>query len=445
MSEPTAAPDATLPVDPAAASDAPVARPGPLHAEHVALGAAMTPFAGWSMPLRYTSDLAEHHAVRTAAGLFDLSHMGEIRVRGAGAGGALDRALVGDLSALAVGRARYTMLCQPDGGVLDDLVVYRTGEVDYVVVANAANVAVVLAALRARCTGPDVDVVDESAGTALVAVQGPAAAGILAPLVAAGDRDAVVGLRYYAGVTAGLMLPGGVPGGVPGDVPGGLPGSTPGSTVTAWVARTGYTGEDGFELFVPAADAPALWAALLEVGRPAGLVPAGLACRDSLRLEAGMPLYGHELDRTTTPHDAGLGRVVRLDKTDADGAPLDFVGRAALAARAGSEPSRRLVGLVGLGRRAARGGYAVHVPSIDGAGPGGRAGGVPAGPGGTGLGAHVGEVTSGAPSPTLGVPVAMAYVTPEVSAEGTELVVDVRGRAEPVRVVSLPFYRRPQA
>jgi len=396
MSEPTA----PMPA-------APDARPGPLHAEHVALGAAMTPFAGWSMPLRYTSDLAEHRAVRTAAGLFDLSHMGEIRVHGPGAGAGLDRALVGDLSALAVGRARYTMLCQADGGVLDDLVVYRTGETGYLVIANAANVAVVLDALRARCAGPGVEVLDESEATALVAVQGPVAAGVLAPLVAAADRDAVVGLRYYAGTTAGLTLPGG--------------------TTAAWVARTGYTGEDGFELFVPAADAPALWAALLEAGRPAGLVPAGLACRDSLRLEAGMPLYGHELDRTTTPHDAGLGRVVRLDKTDADGAPLDFVGRTALAARAGSEPSRLLVGLVGLGRRAARGGHPVHLPSADA----------------DGLGARVGEVTSGAPSPTLGVPVAMAYVTPEVSAEGTELVVDVRGRPEPVRVVPLPFYRRP--
>ena len=168
-------------------------RQGPLHAEHAALGATMTPFAGWSMPLRYTSDLAEHHAVRTAVGLFDLSHMGEIRLSGAGAGRALDGALVGNLSGLTVGRARYTMICAEDGGVLDDLVVYRTADADYLVVANASNVEVVLAALRERCTAPDVEVADESVDTALVAVQGPLAVEVLAPLVAdPAERDAVV-------------------------------------------------------------------------------------------------------------------------------------------------------------------------------------------------------------------------------------------------------------
>lgn len=374
---------------------------GPLHAEHVALGAAMTPFAGWSMPLRYTSDLEEHHAVRRSAGLFDLSHMGEIRVVGVGAGAALDRALVGNLSALGVGRARYTMICAPDGGVLDDLVVYRPAQDEYLVVANASNVDVVLHALVERCAGPEVAVLDESEGTALVAVQGPAAEGIVAALVAdPEERDAVVGLKYYACTTANL--------------------GTGTGTVRAMVSRTGYTGEDGFELYVPAAAAAALWRTLLAEGAPAGLVPAGLACRDSLRLEAGMPLYGNELDRTTTPYEAGLGRVVKLDKVDADGAPLEFVGRGPLAARAGAQPARVLVGLQGLGRRAARHGYPVTTPG----------------------GTVVGEVTSGAPSPTLGHPIAMAYVTPEVSAVGTDLAVDVRGRSEPVRVVALPFYRR---
>ena len=379
-------------------------RPGPLHDEHVALGAVMTPFAGWSMPLRYTSDLAEHHAVRTAAGLFDLSHMGEIRVAGPGAGSALDLALVGNLSALAVGRARYTMICQDDGGVIDDLVVYRPAEHQYLVVANAANVDVVLAALQERCTGPDVEIADESTSTALIAVQGPAAQGIVAALVADRiERDAVVGLRYYACTTAHV----------------GVAGT---AGVASTVARTGYTGEDGFELFVPADRAVEVWRTVLAAGAPAGLVPAGLACRDSLRLEAGMPLYGNELDRTTTPYEAGLGRVVKLDKLAADGTPLPFVGRGPLAARAGSEPARVLVGLEGLGRRAARHGY----PVLTGDG-----------------GAVVGHVTSGAPSPTLGHPIAMAYVTPEVSRMGTRLAVDVRGRPEPVRVVPLPFYRRP--
>jgi aminomethyltransferase len=382
---------------------------GPLHAEHVALGAAMTPFAGWSMPLRYTSDLEEHHAVRRAAGLFDLSHMGEIRIVGVGAGAALDRALVGNLSALGVGRARYTMICAPDGGVLDDLVVYRPAQDEYLVVANASNVDVVLDALVERCAGPEVAVLDESEGTALVAVQGPAAEGILAGIVAdPQERDAVVGLKYYACTTAHL----GTRGEGAADASSG--------TLRAMVARTGYTGEDGFELYVPAEAAVALWRTLLAEGASAGLVPAGLACRDSLRLEAGMPLYGNELDRTTTPYEAGLGRVVKLDKVDADGAPLEFVGRGPLAARAGAQPARVLVGLEGLGRRAARHGYPVTTPD----------------------GTVVGEVTSGAPSPTLGHPIAMAYVTPELSAVGTDLAVDVRGRSEPVRVVALPFYRR---
>lgn len=389
-------------------------RPTPLHDEHVALGATVVGFAGWAMPVRYTSDVAEHHAVRTAAGLFDLSHMGELRVRGAGAGRALDRALVGALSGLAVGRARYTMACWPDGGVADDLIVYRTGEEDFLVVANAANTATVRDLLRERCTGPDVhdvELTDETDATGLVAVQGPAAQDVLAGVTHADDRDAVVGLRYYACTPARISLAGG------NGVGEGV--------VEVLVARTGYTGEDGFELYVDAAAAPALWRLLLAAGASRGLVPAGLACRDSLRLEAGMPLYGQELDRTTTPFDAGLGRVVRLDKTDDDGAPLPFVGRDALAARAGSPPSRVLVGLQGLSRRAARTGYPVVRTDARGGDP-----------------VVVGEVTSGAPSPTLGHPVAMAYVTPEVSAEGTELAVDVRGRAEPVRVVALPFYRR---
>jgi aminomethyltransferase len=373
-------------------------RTSPLHDEHVALGAALTDFAGWQMPLRYGSDVAEHTAVRSAAGLFDLSHMGELEITGPGAGDALDRALVGNLSALEVGRARYTMICQEDGGVLDDLVVYRLADTRYLVVANASNVDVVRHALVERFAGrADVTLQDRSADVALVAVQGPVAEAIVVGLVADQDQAAAVrALRYYAST--------------PGVVAG----------VEALVARTGYTGEDGFELFVAAADAPAVWRAALTAGQPLGLVPAGLSARDSLRLEAGMPLYGNELDTTTTPHDAGLGRVVKLDKVDDEGAPLPFVGRAALEARAHATPARTLVGLVGLGRRAARHGYDVVTPS----------------------GAVVGTVTSGAPSPTFGHPVAMAYVTPEVSAVGTELAVDVRGRHEPVSVATLPFYRR---
>ena len=375
-------------------------RRSPLHDEHVALGATLTPFAGWDMPLRYTGDLAEHQAVRTAAGLFDLSHMGEIEIEGPQAAAALDHALVGNLTALAVGRARYTMICEESGGVIDDLVVYRLADERYMIVANASNVGVVVPALQERFAGFDVTLTDASLGTALIAVQGPAAEAIVVSLTEPRDVGAVTALKYYASTNATV------------------------SEIPALVARTGYTGEDGFELFVPAELAPALWRDLLAAGAPSGLIPAGLSARDSLRLEAGMPLYGNELDRTTTPYDAGLGRVVRLDKAGPDGAPVDFVGRAALEARHGSEPARVLVGLQGLGRRAARHGYPVV---------GGAADDAP----------EVGHVTSGAPSPTLGYPVAMAYVTPEVSGVGTELAVDVRGRREPVRVVALPFYRRP--
>ena len=371
----------------------------PLHAEHVALGATLTSFAGWQMPLRYAGDLAEHVAVRTAAGLFDLSHMGELEITGPQAAAALDHALVGDLTALDVGRARYTMIVAQDGGVLDDLVVYRPAPESFVVVANASNVHVVHGALAERLEGFDATMVDASLVTALIAVQGPRAEEIVASVTDPSDRAAVTGLAYYMATHATV------------------------SGIAALVARTGYTGEDGFEMFVPAEHAVQLWRDLLAVGTPLGLVPAGLSARDSLRLEAGMPLYGNELDRRTTPYDAGLGRVVRLTKTAPDGSPLEFVGRAALASRHGSEPARVLVGLEGLGRRAARHGYDVLT---------GTAADAPV----------VGHVTSGAPSPTLGHPIAMAYVSPEVSAPGTDLAVDVRGRREPVRVVRLPFYRR---
>ncbi|MGW6227466.1 glycine cleavage system aminomethyltransferase GcvT [Cellulosimicrobium cellulans] len=396
-------------------TDRPTDRHSPLHDEHVALGANLTSFGGWLMPLRYTSDLAEHRAVREAAGLFDLSHMGEIEVAGPQAAAALDHALVGNLTAVAPGRARYTMICQEDGAVLDDLVVYRLGTERFLVVANAGNADLVARELVARAVGFDATVTDQGADTALVAVQGPRAEEIVAGLTDPGDAAAaqtVRDLKYYAAAPLALR--------------------TDAGQVDALVARTGYTGEDGFELFVPADRAADLWRTVLAAGAPLGLVPAGLSARDSLRLEAGMPLYGHELDTTTTPYEAGLGRVVKLDKVADDGTPLEFVGRAALAARRASAPARVLVGLKGLGRRPARAGYAVVLTEAE---PGGAVGE---------SARRVGTVTSGSPSPTLGHPIALAYVTPELSAEGTELAVDVRGRAEPVVVVPLPFYRRPQ-
>jgi aminomethyltransferase len=364
----------------------------PLTEVHQELGATLTDFAGWLMPLRYGSETAEHHAVRTAAGLFDLSHMGELMVTGPGAGAALDYALVGNLAGLQPGRARYTMITAPDGGVLDDLIVYRLGDTEFLVVANAANAGAVRALLTERAAGRDAAVTDQTDDYALIALQGPRAAGILGPLTDI-SLDAV---KYYAS----------------------YPGTVAGHPVL--LARTGYTGEDGFEIFARPPAAGPIWRALSAAGADRGLVPAGLAARDSLRLEAGMPLYGNELGPDRTPFDAGLGRVVRLDK------PGDFIGREALAARAQAGPERVLVGLVSQSRRVPRHGYDVLWD-----------------------GAPVGTVTSGAPSPTLGTPIAMAYVTPAVAeaaageAASGRLAVDIRGRAEPARLVPLPFYRRP--
>jgi len=383
-----------------------------LHAVHERLGATMTSFAGWQMPLRYASETAEHHAVRRAAGLFDLSHMGEIVVAGPAAGAALDYALIGHLSALRPGRARYTMICAEDGGVLDDLVVYRQDEDEFLVIANAANTDVVLAALRDRASGRDATVTDATGDYALVAIQGPEAAGILAPLAGGIDLGAV---KYYAGVF--------------GEVAGRK----------AWVARTGYTGEDGFEVFCRPEDAARIWEALAAGGAAAGLVPAGLAARDTLRLEAGMPLYGNELGPDVTPFEAGLGRVVKFDK------PGEFVGRAALAARAASGPRQRLAGLTIESRRIARHGYPVLADGRTLAG-GSGATGVRGLPGGQSVppGQHVGTVTSGAPSPTLGVPIAMAYLEPGIGEGDHVLAVGIRGDVVPALLTDLPFYRRRQ-
>src|SRR6266700_1751581 len=374
-------------------------RQTPLHAVHVRLGATMTSFAGWQMPLRYASETAEHLAVRRAAGLFDLSHMGEIAVGGPEAGAALDYALVGSLSALRPGRARYTMICAEDGGVLDDLVVYRLDEDEFLVIANASNTDVVFESVRDRAAGHDARVTDATGDYALVAIQGPEAAGILAPLAGGLDLGAI---RYYAGAF------------------GAVAGHR------AWVARTGYTGEDGFEVFCRPEDAPAIWEALSAAGVGAGLVPAGLAARDTLRLEAGMPLYGNELGPDVTPFEAGLGRVVKFDK------PGEFVGREALAARAASGPVRRLAGLTIQSRRIARHGYPVLADGEEEHAAGA--------PGGVARPRQVGVVTSGAPSPTLGVPIAMAFLEP--TADDHVLTVGIRGQAVPAQLTDLPFYRR---
>jgi aminomethyltransferase len=362
-------------------------RATPLVQRHEALGARMVDFAGWRMPIQYTGIIEEHRAVRERAGLFDLCHMGELFVDGPEAGDSLAAAVTTDPRTLALGRAQYSMICAPDGGILDDLIVYRLAADRFLVVANASNAAVVSDALAERFAGRRAILDDRSLATALVAIQGPAARGILGPLAFV-DLDAI---RYY-GIAEGTVA--------------GIP---------ALVGRTGYTGEDGFEVFVEAAAGTTVWDALMDAGRAAGLAPVGLGARDTLRLEAGMPLYGNELDRETTPFEAGLGRVVKLAKAGG------FVGRDALARAAEAGPRKSLVGLAVRGRGIARHGHAVWAGER-----------------------RTGVVTSGTMSPTLGVPVAMAYVAPGDSAPGTMLDVEIREARAAAEVVPLPFYTRPR-
>ena len=365
-------------------------RTSPLHAIHVAAGASFTDFAGWQMPVSYGSDLAEHHAVRTAAGIFDISHMAEILVTGADAAAFLDFALAGRLSAIAPFQAKYSLLLNEAGGIIDDLVVYRLGDEKFFVVANAGNRAPVVEALTDRAAGfADLVVDDQSDDIALIAVQGPHSRAVLEATVGITDVATPLDeLKYYFSTDAFFD---------------GAP---------LLIGRTGYTGEDGFELYLSTDRAAELWQALTVAGADKGLIPAGLASRDTLRLEAGMPLYGHELGTDTFPVQAGLGRVVNLKKEG------DFVGRAAVEAGPAAG-ARVLVGLTTEGRRAGRADYAVVTAD-----------------------AEVGIITSGALSPTLGYPVAMAYVDPGVIEAGDPLFIDVRGTRIPASVVSLPFYKR---
>lgn len=366
-----------------------------LHAAHLAAGARMVDFAGWSMPVSYGSDLAEHHAVRQAAGLFDLSHMGLLRVRGPEAAAFLDAAVAGRMSALAERQSKYTMLLSAEGGILDDLVVTRLpADEGFAIVANAGNRDVVFSALRERAAGFAAVVRPAGERTAILAVQGPSSRAVLEALPGLAVEEgapALGALRYYR-TTAGVFE------GVP-----------------VLIGRTGYTGEDGFELFLDDSAAPSLWAALLEAGRPHGLVPCGLAARDTLRLEAGMPLYGHELSLETTPAQAGLGRVVDETKER-------FVGKGAVT----PPGARVLVGLAAEGRRAGRAGFPVLLTGGDG--PGGDR--------------EAGVVTSGALSPSLGHPIAMALVEPALAEPGTALAIRIRDTLLPASVVTLPFYRK---
>jgi glycine cleavage system T protein (aminomethyltransferase) len=359
----------------------------PLHDVHVALGARMVPFAGYEMPVQYRSIIEEHRTVRSAVGLFDLSHMGEVAISGPEALAFSRYAVVSDPGALEPGQAQYSMLCTDDGGIIDDLILYRTDE-GYLIVCNASNRDAVVEHLGLLLSRGDFDAVldDRSERTALLAPQGPRAAELVAGLT---------GLEL-SGLANYHSLPGRVAG------------------IDCLVARTGYTGEDGFELFCEARRAERLWQALTEAGIPLGLEPCGLGSRDTLRLEAGMPLYGNELDRETNPFEANLGRVVKLEKGE-------FVGRRALHRIQQEGPRRKLIGLAMRDTAIPRHGYAVQAD-----------------------GNEVGTVTSGTLSPTLGERIAMAYVPADRAAIGNEFEVVVRERAHPAEQVKLPFYRRPR-
>ncbi|MBI4705818.1 MAG: glycine cleavage system aminomethyltransferase GcvT [Deltaproteobacteria bacterium] len=365
------------------------ARHTPLHAEHLGLGARMVPFAGYEMPVLYTGVVDEHQAVRRVAGVFDVSHMGEIELRGERALQVIERVITNRAVKLEDGQALYTCACNEQGTILDDLIVYRRRATHWLVVCNAANrekmVRHFAAQALRRC-----ELEDASDRTALIALQGPRALEIAAR--AGGDGPALGALPSFRLREARL------------------------GTVACIAARTGYTGEDGIEVFCAAADAPALWRALLEAGRELGLRPAGLGARDTLRLEARLSLYGNDIDETTNPLEAGLGWVVKLDKSD-------FIGRQALLRIKEQGLVRKLVGFEMSGRGIARQGYPLCDPS----------------------GEHIGTCTSGAPSPTLGKNIGLGYVPVSMAEPGTELLVDCRGRQVGAVVVKTPFYKRPES
>ena len=360
----------------------------PLHELHRELGARLVPFAGYEMPVQYASIIEEHRTVRTAVGLFDLSHMGEIEIRGDEAVAFLRYALVSDPGALVIGQAQYSMACQDDGGIIDDLICYRLDDDRFWIVCNASNRPTVVAHLESLLARGDfgASLEDRSERTALVAPQGPNAAVLLAGLTDL-DLDTIGNYRSAPGTVAG---------------------------VECLVARTGYTGEDGFELFCDARRARAVWEAVAEAGVAHGLRPCGLGARDTLRLEAGMPLYGNELTRETNPFEVNLGRVVKLEKGE-------FVGRAALQAVQQTGPARKLIGLEMRENAIPRAGYPVHAD-----------------------GRPVGTVTSGTLSPTLGTKVAMALVPTQLAGIGNTFEVVVRDRHYWAEQVKLPFYKRPR-
>lgn len=353
----------------------------PLYDLHENCGGKMVEFAGFLMPLQYSGIIEEHLAVRRKAGLFDVSHMGEVMLEGSGATANLNYLMTNDFSKMNDGRVRYTLMCNENGGVVDDLLVYRFSEDRYMLVLNAANIEKDINWINTRLTG-SANLTDISGTTAEIALQGPESENILRKL-AAGEIPG----KYYT-FSASL------------DVAG----------TDCLVSRTGYTGEDGFELYCASRDAEKLWNAITDAGKNLGLIPAGLGARDTLRLEASMPLYGHEMNEDITPFEAGLGFAVKTDKDS-------FIGRSALSEN--NDPDKIRVGLEMVGRGIAREGYKVYMDGIS-----------------------AGHITSGTFLPFLEKACAMALVTRNAAAPGTLLTVDVRGKPVDGRVVKLPFYRR---
>lgn len=363
-----------------------MAKQTPLFGIHQQLGARVIDFNGWDMPVQYKSGiLAEHEAVRTRVGIFDTCHMGEFRLRATDVREVLNRLLAGDFRALKEGRMRYTFLTAEDGTVVDDAVVFLVSAQEAMICVNAGDIPGDFAFLRGHLP-VDAELIDESAATGKLDVQGPQAAGVILALLGIDFRT----MPFYSFV------------------------QTSWDGVPLLLSRSGYTGSPGVELFIAAERVGDLWAAILAAGKTAGseVMPCGLGARDTLRLEAGMPLYGHELTRSLNPLQAGFAKFVSLDK------PQDFPGRAALQGVAGGQPQRVLAGLEILDRRVARQGFALL--------QGGRT---------------VGEITSGGPAPTVGGNIALCYVEPSCAQPGTELCVEIRGAAVPARVAQLPFFR----
>lgn len=358
----------------------------PLHAWHQAHQARLVDFAGWSMPVQYTSIVEEHQAVRQAVGLFDISHMGRLTFNGTDAERWLEYATTNQVGRLTDYQIQYSLMANGGGGLIDDILVYRL-PAGYAVVCNASNRVAVVSEFERIKAGHDATILDRTMDTAMIAVQGPRALETLQPLV----NVPLAPVKYYSLVMGRLL-----------------------DRVDTVISRTGYTGEDGFELIVPAEEAEAVWTALMEAGKSAGIKPCGLGARDTLRFEAGMPLYGHELSDVTNPYAAGVGWAVKLDKGE-------FVGRDALRGFK-AKPGLARIGLQLAGKRIARQGSLIHHQ-----------------------GTEVGVVTSGTFSPTLEQTLAMALIDPAAAALGTELTVDIRGREETAKVVKLPFYKRTEA